>query len=51
MKSVKSAVVLTICVMVLLSGCRAAYYSTMEKFGVEKRHLLKDNVQKAQKEQ
>jgi hypothetical protein len=37
--------------MLLLFGCRTAYYSTMEKFGVEKRHLLKDNVQKAQKEQ
>lgn len=38
-------------VIMVLSGCRSAYYSTMEKFGVEKRHLLRDNVQKAQQEQ
>lgn len=37
--------------MFVVSGCRSAYYSTMEKFGVEKRHLLRDNVQKAQQEQ
>lgn len=40
-----------ICCALMVSGCRTAYYSTMEHFGVEKRHLLKDNVQKAQKEQ
>ncbi len=28
----------------LLCGCRSAYYSTMEKFGVHKRDLLKKSV-------
>ncbi len=51
MRNVRNALFLAICLVLVLSGCRTAYYSTMEKFGVEKRHLLKDNVQKAQKEQ
>ncbi len=51
MRGVRIVLLPAICLMLMLSGCRAAYYSTMEKFGVEKRHLLKDNVQKAQKEQ
>src|SRR5512140_3494556 len=29
---------------ILLCGCRSAYYSTMEKFGVHKRDLLKKSV-------
>jgi len=51
MRGVRIVLLSATCLMLMLSGCRAAYYSTMEKFGVEKRHLLKDNVQKAQKEQ
>ncbi|MFO7644632.1 MAG: DUF2959 family protein [Desulfosarcina sp.] len=51
MQKFRTVVVPMICLILLAGGCRAAYYSTMEKFGVEKRHLLKDNVQKAQKEQ
>jgi hypothetical protein len=35
----------------LTAGCRTAYYSTMEKFGVYKRDILKDNVQEARDEQ
>lgn len=31
-------------VLFLLCGCRSAYYSTMEKFGVYKRDLLKKSV-------
>jgi hypothetical protein len=30
--------------LLLLCGCRSAYYSTMEKFGVHKRDLLKKSV-------
>ena len=30
--------------LILLCGCRSAYYSTMEKFGVHKRDLLKKSV-------
>lgn len=44
-------VVTLMALLIVIGGCRTAYYSTMERFGVEKRHLLKDNVQKAQKEQ
>ena len=33
------------------AGCRTTYYSTMEKFGVHKRDILKDNVEEARDEQ
>lgn len=32
-------------------GCQTTYYTVMESFGKEKRHLLKDHVQKAKVEQ
>lgn len=32
-------------------GCKTTYYATMEKFGVHKRDILKDNVQEARDEQ
>jgi F0F1-type ATP synthase membrane subunit b/b' len=32
-------------------GCQTAYYSVWEKLGKEKRHLLRDQVQKAQADQ
>ena len=35
----------------LPSGCQTAYYATMEKFGYEKRDLLKSAVAKARDEQ
>ena len=44
-------IVVVVLLAMLAGGCRTAYYSTMEKFGKEKRHLLRDNVQKAQQEQ
>ncbi len=31
--------------LMVMGGCSSAYYATMEKFGKEKRHLLKDNVE------
>jgi len=34
-----------------LAGCRSAYYATMEKFGVHKRDLLVDEVEKGREEQ
>ena len=37
--------------LVVVAGCRTAYYSTMEKFGVYKRDILKDNVEEARDEQ
>ncbi len=37
--------------LVLVSGCRSAYYSTMEKFGVYKRDLLKKRVIAARDDQ
>jgi hypothetical protein len=33
------------------AGCRSTYYSTMEKFGVHKRDILKENVEEARDEQ
>ena len=32
-------------------GCRTTYYKTMEKFGVHKRDMLKENVEEARDEQ
>lgn len=32
-------------------GCRSTYYATMEKFGVHKRDILKENVEEARDEQ
>lgn len=33
------------------AGCQTAYYSVMEQFGKEKRHLLKSEVKKVQSDQ
>jgi len=35
----------------MLCGCQTTYYSVMESLGKEKRHLLRDNVEKARVEQ
>lgn len=35
----------------LLFGCQTAYYSTMEKFGLEKRDILVDRVEEAKESQ
>jgi sugar-specific transcriptional regulator TrmB len=37
--------------LTVLTGCRTAYYSTMEKFGVHKRDILKKEVVAARNEQ
>lgn len=37
--------------LLALTGCQTTYYAMWEKMGKEKRHLLKDNVQKAREEQ
>lgn len=48
MKIINLAFILSI---LLLSGCQAAYYNTMEKFGVEKREILVDRVDDARDSQ
>lgn len=35
----------------MMAGCQTTYYAVWEKLGKEKRHLLKDNVEKVKKEQ
>lgn len=37
--------------VVAFAGCKSAYYAGMEKFGVEKRHILKDRVENVQDSQ
>jgi hypothetical protein len=37
--------------LVLTSSCQTTYYAVWEKLGKEKRHLLKDHVEKARAEQ
>ena len=47
----------TVCLLGLIAtlfftaGCRTTYYATMEKFGVHKRDILKENVEEARDEQ
>jgi ElaB/YqjD/DUF883 family membrane-anchored ribosome-binding protein len=38
-------------VFFLTAGCQTTYYAVWEKMGKEKRHLLKDNVEKARADQ
>ena len=40
-----------IALLAVVSGCQTTYYAVWEKMGKEKRHLLKDNVEKAREEQ
>lgn len=48
-----TALRLTLCFTLLLalSGCKSAYYGTMEAFGYEKRDILVDRVEEARDEQ
>ena len=50
-KLLGSRVILLLFSAVMLVGCRSAYYSTMETFGVYKRDLLKKRVTEARDEQ
>ena len=38
-------------VFLFFAGCQTTYYAVWEKLGKEKRHLLKDQVEKARSEQ
>ena len=52
MKIIRNAGVLGFAASLLfLTGCRSTYYATMEKFGVHKRDMLKENVEEARDEQ
>ncbi len=42
---------LAMILLVLSLGCQSMYYSAWEKLGKEKRHLLRDQVEKAQEDQ
>src|SRR5690606_27666182 len=46
-----AAPLLAVLVLVMLTGCRSAYYSAWEKFGYHKRDLLKSRVIDARDEQ
>lgn len=37
--------------VIIAAGCQSTYYAVWEKLGKEKRHLLRDNVQKASEAQ
>jgi hypothetical protein len=45
------ALVLLGAAVVFLGGCRSTYYAMWESLGVEKRHLLRDEVEDAREEQ
>jgi len=54
MKAMRSALPKLLCLLPLLvvfSACSSVYYKTMEKFGVEKRHILVDRVEEAKESQ
>ena len=51
MRYTSSTIVVIAAVLSILTGCQSAYYATMEQFGIEKRHLLRDHIEKTQKEQ
>jgi hypothetical protein len=42
---------LPVVLLLILGGCSSAYYGAMEKFGVAKREILADRVQKTQQAQ
>ena len=47
----QTAPFLVLACLVMLGGCQSAYYATMEKFGYEKRDLLKKSVVSARDQQ
>lgn len=51
MRNAALPVVLCLLLVPFLPGCRSAYYSTMEAFGVHKRDLLVQRVEEARKSQ
>jgi len=42
---------LSLALCLLLSGCQSLYYAAYDKIGIEKRHLLRRQVEKVQEEQ
>lgn len=40
-----------VAILILFMGCQSTYYAVWEKMGKEKRHLLRDQVEKSQKDQ
>lgn len=47
----RPALIATLMLLLPISGCATAYYSTLERFGVEKRDVLVNRVKDARKEQ
>jgi ElaB/YqjD/DUF883 family membrane-anchored ribosome-binding protein len=47
----KHLAVMMTAALLFVAGCQTTYYAVWEKMGKEKRHLLKDNVEKARQEQ
>jgi hypothetical protein len=41
----------SLAILILFTGCQSTYYAVWEKMGKEKRHLLRDQVEKSQKDQ
>ncbi len=50
-KNFMTMITLVSAVFLFTSGCTSVYYSAMEKFGKEKRHILVDNVEDVQESQ
>lgn len=51
---IRKKVAITICCLAafgLMTGCQTTYYAVWEKMGKEKRHLLRDQVEKSRKDQ
>jgi len=51
MRTRLAVAVFVLFIFLFYAGCQTTYYAVWEKLGKEKRHLLKDQVEKAQSEQ
>lgn len=48
---IKTGAILIITALFFLTGCNTVYYKTMEKFGKEKRHILREDVKDVRQSQ
>ena len=50
-KTIAMSLVILVAAVVLLMSCQSTYYAVWEKMGKEKRHLLRDQVEKSRDDQ
>ena len=50
-KTIAMSLVILVAAVVLLMSCQSTHYAVWEKMGKEKRHLLRDQVEKSRDDQ